>query len=262
MKWIKRFFYFLAFLYLLACIIGFFAQEKLIFHPVQLAANFSFRSGEEVFVPIDDHLEMHAMWLRHTNSKGVILYWHGNMGSNRRCMGQAEHLFGGGYDVFMPDYRGYGKTQGTIISEQQLIADAQKTYDYLRQYYDENKIAICGYSLGTGIATQLAINNKPQQLFLIAPYKSMVAMKNKIAPFLPSFLMKYKFRTDKYIDSVDCPISLFHGTNDELIPYDHSVYLQRISPDNIDLISLKGVSHRGAIFSGQVQYLLKNKLKK
>ena len=257
MKWIKRFFYFLGFLYFFICIAGFFMQEKLIFHPTELPANFQFWVGEEVYIPIDDGLKMHAMWLRHPNSKGVILYWHGNMGSNRRCLRQAEHIFSGGYDVFMPDYRGYGKTEGRVASEKQIMADAQRAYDYLREHYDEKKLSICGYSLGTGIATRLAVHNNPRQLLLMAPYKSLVAMKNKIAPFLPSFLMKYKFRTDENIVKVNCPVTLFHGINDELIPYDHSVYLQNLAPDNIQLISLNGTGHRGVIFSNTIPYILR-----
>lgn len=259
MKWIKRFFYFLGFLYLLMCIVAFFGQEKLIFHPVKLATNFPMRIGQEVYVPIDDNLEMHAMWLRQANSKGVILYWHGNMGSNRRCLQQAEHISSGGYDVFMPDYRGYGKTAGTITSERQLMADAQKAYDYLLQHYDEQKIIVGGYSLGTGVATRLAVDNQPQQLLLIAPYRSLVAMKNTIVPFLPSFLMKYKFRTDENITKVSCPVTMFHGRNDELIPYDHSVYLQGLAPDNIELVSLNGVGHRGVVFSGLIPTKLREK---
>ena len=256
MKWIKRFFYFLFFLYSVACVLLYFNQERIIFLPSPLASSFSFSAGDEINIPVADNVNLNGLWLRSPNSKGVILYWHGNKGSNRRCLHQAQNLYGLGYDVFMPDYRGFGKSGGKIYSEKQLMADAQKAYDYLLEHYKEKEIALLGYSLGSGIAAHLAMENNPQQLFMVAPYKSMVAMKNLIAPFIPSFLMKYQLRTDKILTQIDCPITLFHGTNDELIPYEHSVFIQNQQPNKIKLVTLKGVGHRKAIFSN----LLRSKL--
>ena len=256
MKWIKRFFYFLLSLYIISCGVLYLGQEKMIFFPSLLSSDFTFRNGEEIYIPIGDDMNLNALWLRKPNSRGVILYWHGNKGSNQRCLHQAENLYGLGYDVFMPDYRGYGKSDGSICSEEQLLADAQKVYDFLLLHYQEKKIVLLGYSLGTGIATHLAVENKPQQLFLVSPYKSMIAMKNIILPFIPSFLMKYKFRTDEKLKKVHCPITLFHGTRDELIPYEHSVFMHNQQPQKIKLIELSGASHRSAIFS----HLLRSEL--
>ncbi len=188
------------------------------------------------------------------------MYWHGNKGSNRRCLRQADNLYGLGYDVFMPDYRGYGKSGGVIHSEKQLMTDAQKAYDYLLEHYSEKDIALLGYSLGSGVAAHLAMENNPRQLFMVAPYKSMVAMKNLIAPFVPSFLMKYQLRTDEILTKIDCPIMLFHGTQDELIPYEHSLFFQKQQPNKIELVALEGVGHRRAIFSSLLRSRLSQAL--
>lgn len=260
MKWIKRLLYFIFSLYAIGCIVLYFNQERMIFIPHKLPSNFSFSAGEEINIPVDDNVNLNALWLKNANSKGVILYFHGNKGSNRRCLRQTDNLYGHGYDVFMPDYRGYGKSDGEIYSEDQLMTDAQKTYDFLRQHYDENEIVLLGYSLGSGIATRLAQDNNPQQLYLVSPYKSMVAMKNIIAPFVPSFLMKYPLRTDQKLPQVDCPITIFHGTSDELIPYDHAVFLKEQQPNAIELVALNGVSHRGAIFSNLLRKKLRQSL--
>jgi len=259
MKWLKRLFYLGVTLYVLACVVLFFFQEKLIFHPSSLPKSFQFRAGQEVTIAVEDGIELNALWLKQRSAKGVILYWHGNKGSNRRCLHQAENLYGLGYDVFMPDYRGYGKSAGQPKSEKQMHQDAQKVYDYLLEHYKEEQIAVLGYSLGSGVATHLALENNPQQLFLVAPYKSLVAMKNIIAPFVPSFLMKYKMRTDQKIKKIDCPITLFHGTADELIPYEHSLFLKN-QQTKAELVSLQGVSHRGAIFSQLLRRTLGQKL--
>lgn len=249
MKWLKRFLYFILFLYVLGCSVVYLQQERMIFQPTTLPQSFQFWAGEETYIPVADDVNLHAMWLRSPRPKGVVLYWHGNRGSNRRCLRQAENLAGLGYDVLMPDYRGFGKSDGSIQSEEQIFADAQAIYDWLQQYYQENQIVLVGYSLGSGVATYLASENTPRHLCLVAPYQSMLAMKEMFAPFIPSFLLKYPLRNDLRLPEVDLPVTLFHGSRDELIPYDHSVYLQTLVPERGKLVRLNGTGHRGAIFS-------------
>lgn len=250
MKWLRRFFFLVLTLYALGCGAVYLQQERMLFQPSQLPDSFEFWTGEEVYIPVADDVRLHAMWLRSSRrSRGVVMYWHGNRGSNRRCLRQAENLAGLGYDVLMPDYRGYGKSDGEIESEEQLFTDAQEVYDWLQQYYDEDQIVLLGYSLGSGIATYLASENNPRHLCLVAPYQSMLAMKQLFAPFIPSFLLKYPLRNDLLLPEVNAPVTLFHGTRDELIPYEHSVYLHGLVEERSRLVALNGSGHRGAIFS-------------
>ncbi|WP_020538098.1 alpha/beta hydrolase [Lewinella cohaerens] len=264
MKWIKRLAYFFGILYALVCVVLYFQQERIIFNPTVLEDSFQFWEGEEVYVPVEEDIDLHALWLKQPSTRGVVLYWHGNRGSNRRCLRQAENLAGLGYDVFMPDYRGYGKSDGHISSEKQLFADAQTVYDWLKQHYREDQIVVLGYSLGSGVATYLGTTNHPQHLCLVAPYRSMVEMKNLILPVVPSFLVKYPLRNDLRLGNVKVPVTLFHGTQDELIPFEHSLFLQKLLPQTAQLISLDGKGHRGAIFSSvlreELHYIIKNNI--
>lgn len=248
MKWIKWIGALFAFLYVIFCAVLYFAQERIIFNPDQLSTDYIFREGEEVQLEVEKGISLNCLWLREPPSKGVILYLHGNRGSNRRCLHQAKTMEGQGYDIFMPDYRGYGKSGGSIESEEQLFSDAQKTYDFLKQHYAEKDIVVVGYSLGSGIASYLAANNNPQQLVLLAPYWSMLYMKDRMAPFLPDFLLKYPLRTDEFLRRVKAPITLFHGLLDDVIPVECSEKLKTIKPGSIHLITMQE-GHRGVIFS-------------
>ena len=156
---------------------------------------------------------------------------------------------GHGYDIFMPDYRGYGKSDGSITSEAQMHADIQEVYDYLKQHYRETQIIVLGYSLGTGMATYLTAHNDPQQLVLVAPYLSMVNLKNRWAPVIPNFIVRYPLRSADWISKIEQQITLFHGTEDNVIPYDSSEELQQLNPERSQLITLQGESHRGALFN-------------
>lgn len=249
MKWLKRLSLFLAALYLVLCAVLFFAQESLIFHPDPLAEDYVFESGEEVELPVDEGISLNCLWIKTPQPKGVILYLHGNKGSNRRCLHQAQTMTGNGFDIFMPDYRGFGKSEGQIVSEAQLLADAQKAYDFLRGKYPESKIVLVGYSLGSGMASQLAANNHPQQLILLAPYWSMTDLKDRLIPIVPDFVLKYHLESGKALQAARLPITLFHGTLDEVIPFDCSEKLQALRPASIRLVRLEGEGHRGVIFS-------------
>ena len=241
--------YFITFIYILLCAVLFFFQEKVILQPDKLPDNHVFRQGEEVEIEVDEGISLNCLWLKEAPSKGAILYLHGNRGSNRRCLRQALNMDGHGYDIFMPDYRGYGKSDGETKSDKQLYADMQKVYDFLKKNYSEDKIVVVGYSLGTGMASYLAANNNPQQLLLLAPYVSMVDMKDRHIPIIPDFLLKYKLRNDLHLAQVKCPVTLFHGTSDRVIPYEASKILQKIKQETIELVTLKNEGHRGTIFN-------------
>ncbi len=249
MKALKRFGWFTGVVYLLACVGLYFFQDLIIFRPQPLPEDHHFRTGMEVEIPVEGELSINALWIREARSKGVILYLHGNRGSNRRCLRQTRGMQGHGYDIFMPDYRGYGKSDGAIYSEEQMHADIQKVYAYLKQHYSESQIIVLGYSLGTGMATYLTAHNNPQQLVLVAPYLSMVNLKNRWAPFIPNFLVKYPLKSEDWIDQIEQPITLFHGTEDQVIPYDSSEGLLRLNQQGNKLITLQGEGHRGALFN-------------
>ncbi len=248
MKFLKALFKIIIGLYLLGCLCLYLAQENIIFFPDKLPESYTFRDGEEVELQVADDVFLNCLYIKERRSNGVILYFHGNKGSNARCLRQAERLTGLGYDIFMPDYRGFGKSDGTIKSERQLLSDAQKVYDYLKSKYDESQIVVVGYSLGTGIASYLATQNDPQQVILNSPYISFIDLKNRRMPFIPDFLIKYPLDNSKFLESVEENVTMFHGTADELIPFDSSERLASIDPQNFQLIPLSGTGHRRAIF--------------
>ncbi len=260
MKWLKRLGIALFILYLLSCTLLYFAQERIIFHPDKLPEDYVFTEAEEVELPVEDGISLNCLWMKDDAHKGVILYLHGNRGSNRRCFHQAQTMAGNGYDIFMPDYRGFGKSDGEIVSEEQLYSDAQAAYNLLKRLYVEESIVVVGYSIGTGMASYVASQNNPQQLILLAPYTSVVDLKNDRAAFLPDFLLKYPLRNEQHLQKVKFPVTLFHGTSDEVIPFSCSEKLQAINPSLFKLVKLDE-GHRGVVFNQIFQQTVSQLLK-
>jgi len=248
LRWLKRAGGFVLVLYLIALGSLYFIQDDIIFLPDKLPDNHTFRQGVEVELEVDDGIYLNCLLLSEEGKEGVILYLHGNRGSNRRCLRQARNMAGNGIDIFMPDYRGYGKSDGVMENEKQAFSDVQKVYDYLLENYEEDEIVIVGYSLGSAMASHLAATNSPGKLVLVAPFYSLLDLKNMRIPIIPNFLAKYPFRNHRALEQVRCPVQIYHGTRDELIPFSSAARLEKINPDLIEVIPLEGEGHRGAIF--------------
>lgn len=238
----------IACLYIFICAALFLLQEKIIFFPEKLNNNFRFDFKgryQEMNVPMKDGKLMSGLLFKADSPKGLIFYLHGNAGSLNAWGDVATTYTRLHYDVFMLDYRGYGKSEGTITSEVQLFEDVQNAYDELKKLYPEEKIIVLGYSIGTGPAAKLASENRPKMLILQAPYYSLVDMMKKMYPVIPTFILKYKFHTDEYIKKCTMPIVIFHGNQDEVINYNSSVRLQELQKSKAELIILNRQGHNG-----------------
>lgn len=238
-------------LYGILCVGLWFGQDRLLFSPSKLSEDYVFSKKYEVEIEVAEGIFLNALWMRENNSKGVILYLHGNRGSNKRCKRQAMNMANNGYDILMVDYRGYGKSDGEMYSQEQVYADVQKVYDYLKESYREDQIILAGYSLGSGMASYLAANNNPKQLVMIAPYLSFYELKKRYIPiYIPNFFVKYPLDNASHLKEINCPVTLFHGTKDRVIPFEHSERLVAMFGDKVKLVTLEKESHRGAIFNG------------
>jgi pimeloyl-ACP methyl ester carboxylesterase len=225
------------------------SQESLIFYPEILPPNYSFAFSEpfeEVTIPVEA-ATLNALVFRVKNSKGIVLYLHGNAGNLSSWGAVASDFTSRGYDIIIPDYRGFGKSTGKITNEKQLLDDGLAVYRMLTKTWPANRIIVYGRSIGTGIATFIARSEKPRMLIMESPYLSLIALASYHYPFLPrpifSMFLRYTFRTDRWIGDVACPVYLFHGTKDNIIPFVHSARLERLIRTPHRLIRIEGGGH-------------------
>lgn len=224
------------------------SQEKMLFFPQKLPSNYQFtfnQEFQEFFFKVDKKTKLNGVLFHTDSSKGLIFYLHGNAGSIDSWGNIASIYLKNNYDFFILDYRGFGKSEGKISNEKQLYKDIQIVYDSLKTKYYENSIIIIGYSIGTGLAAQLASTNKPKLLILKAPYYNLPDLAHTYIKILPSFLIRYKFPTNEYITKIKCPITIFHGNQDEVIYVGSSEKLKKLFKPNDQLIILEGQKHNG-----------------
>lgn len=247
--------------YAAVCLLLFVEQENLIFYPTKLDKQFQFafdQKFEELNIKTRDNKLLNGLLFKADSTKGLIFYLHGNGGALDSWGEVAKTYTDMHYDVFMLDYRGYGKSEGQINSEHQFLDDVKLVYEQMKTRYPENKIIVLGYSIGTGAAAYLAANNNPRMLILQAPYYSLIdLMKHKYA-IIPTFILKYKFETNKYISKCKMPTVIFHGDVDMVIYYQSSLKLRALLKSTDTLITLHNQEHNGITDNPDYKNALRN----
>ena len=232
--------------YVSISVIFYFFQHYFFFRPEILPKHFEYKYPfpfEEVNFEMEDGGEINGIHFKVPNSKGVIFYLKGNSRSIKGWGKFAKDFVSKGYDFFMVDYRGFGKSSGKR-TQTTLFNDAQTVYKWLSSEYSEDKIVVYGRSLGSGIATRIASWNKPKMLILDSPYFSFLYQIKRYAFLFPvNWLLRYKIRTDQFIKKVICPIFIIHGTKDRLIPFNQGKMLHELTKDRSRLIAIEDGGH-------------------
>lgn len=223
-------------------------QEKIIFHPIAITDGIPYHFDQpfkEINLDIDDatHFNIINFTVPDSLRKGVVLYFHGNKENVNHYAKFAKNFTNSGWEVWMVDYPKFGKSTGDL-TENNLYEEAIQAYKLARVKNQPNQIIIYGKSIGTGIAAQLASIRDCRELILETPYKSMVSLVRHYTWILPvETLLHFKLYTNQYLTKVTAPITIFHGTKDDLIPISHAQALKNAFKKNDQFITIEGGNH-------------------
>ncbi len=226
---------------MLAWIYGY--QESLIFRPDPLPAAYRFALTDVHEVSIDvGGATLSALHLQLPAPQGVVFFLHGNNGNLSTWFTNPDFYRAANYDLFMLDYRGYGKSSGRIASEAQLRADVLAAWQTVAPQYAGKRKVIYGRSLGTALAAGLAAQVQPDLTILVSPYCSMGQLMHAHYPLVPVALLRYPLATCADAVEVRGPVLLVHGEQDSLIPIENSEQLLSIAPQ-ARLLRVPGAAH-------------------
>jgi fermentation-respiration switch protein FrsA (DUF1100 family) len=184
------------------------------------------RPFEDVRFKASDGVELHGWFFpAGTNSHRAhlaVLVCHGNAGNISHRLDTCAALLATGVNVFVFDYRGYGRSQGRP-SEEGTYRDAQAAYQWLRQkgFAGTNIIAF-GESLGGGVAAELAARETVGGLVLASTFTSVTDMGAELFPWLPvRWLGTIHYDTCSKLPRLKVPVLVMHSPTDELIGFHH-----------------------------------------
>ncbi len=220
-------------LYCIPGIILYYLQDKFLLHPTPLDKThaFSFQQPfKEYWITMNanNHINVIKFLPKDTGKvKGVVIYFHGNRENVERYAPLVKIFTERNYEVWMPDYPGFGKSTGTQ-SEQEFYEVATQVYKLVNSQINADSISVYGKSLGTGFAAYLASTEPVKQLILETPYYSIPDVFNSFTLIYPTRLMsKFKVPTYKYLSETKEPITIFQGTDDGVIFYRRAKKLRK-----------------------------------
>lgn len=204
----------------------------------------------EVRIATPDRQTLRAWWMPPKPGKPVILYFDGNGGrlhlQGYRFAKAAEE----GVGMFALAYRGYSGSTGEP-SEGAFHADARLAYDWVSAHVDPKRIVAHGFSLGTGVAVQLAVERPVRALILEAPYTAIVDIAQEHAPMLPvGMIMKDQYLSREWIGRVHVPVMIAHGDADTVIPIRHGEALFARANEPKVFVKIAGGGHSDLVSRG------------
>lgn len=219
--------------YCIPGIVLYYIQDKFLFHPKVLEKNhqFAFKQPfQEFWIPINAETDINVVKFQPpvgTPIKGAVIYFHGNRENVERYAPLVQIFTRRGYEVWMPDYPGFGKSTGKK-SEAQFYLVADQVYKLVNSHMGEDSISVYGKSLGTGFAAYLSSTEPIKQLILETPYYSIPDVFNSFSFVYPTGLMSaFQVPTYKYLSETLEPVTIFHGTNDGVIFYRRAKKLRK-----------------------------------
>lgn len=175
---------------------------------------------EEVFFPTSDGHRLHG-WYIPGDSDTTLLWFHGNGGNIGHRVDELALVHARlDVNVFIFDYRGYGNSEGSP-SERGIYRDARAALAYLRTRPElaPDQIVYLGRSLGAAVAIELATDQPPAGLVLVAPFASLGDMARIAYPYLPlNWLLGNRYNSVARISQLHQPVLILHGDQDEIVP--------------------------------------------
>jgi len=242
-RWIKI----LLMLYGLVGIAIYYLQDYILFHPEKMEKTRSYNfpvPHREINIPYNDSSNINIIqFTTALRAKGVVLYFHGNRKNIAWYAKYVPNFTKNGYEVWMIDYPGYGKSTGAL-TEQRLYNYAEQLYKLAAARFAKDSIILYGKSMGTGIAAWLASRKNCRELILETPYYSMTSLSAHYFPIYPvSSMIHYKIPSYQYLQQVIVPVTIFHGTSDGVIPYSNAEKLRPFLKPADQFITINDGSH-------------------
>lgn len=177
---------------------------------------------EDVCLQTEDGVSLHGWYLPAAENKATLLFFHGNAGNLSGRLSKADGWVKRGYSVFLVDYRGYGRSEGKISHQDDVIRDADAAFEWLQKEkkIPVSKIVLYGESLGTYPAIRLGSENPVAAVILEAPFTSFVDLGKLHYPAVPSRVLRdFAFPNENFIQELKAPLFILHGMEDEICPY-------------------------------------------
>jgi fermentation-respiration switch protein FrsA (DUF1100 family) len=192
-------------------------------------------------------------------AKGTVVFSHGNAGSLGHHLGFCIWLAEAGYNVLMYDYRGFGKSGGTV-DRRGMVDDVKAAFAYAskRPDIDSGKLISYGHSLG-GAQSVTALGESPvkglRAVVIDGAFASYQAMAGIIGGQLGASLITDELSPRDFVKKLTpTPLLVVHGSNDEVVPFSQGKQLYEAAGQPKTLFEVKSGRHGTALSNDDGAY--------
>lgn len=241
-------------------------EEKFIFYPSEKIDETPRDLGlafDDIYFAAGDGVRLNGWFVPYAGAQTTLLWFHGNAGNISHRVENIKLLHDKvKINVFIFDYRGYGRSQGKA-SEEGTYRDGEAALRYLRARGDRaaKKIVFFGRSLGAAVAADLATREECSALILETPFASIREMARAAFPFLPiGPLLRTRYDVLEKIRRVRTPLLVLHGDQDEVVPFAQGKSVYEAAPQPKEFYTIRGAHHNDTYIVGGEAYfaVLKN----
>lgn len=236
-------------------------ENRMIFHPSTSIDQTPSQVGlefEDIFFTARDGVRLNGWLIPHRKARSTLVWFHGNAGNIGHRVENIKWLHDRvPVNIFIFDYRGYGRSQG-FPSEEGTYLDGEAALELMQKKLGAGgakKIILFGRSLGAAIATEMATRFESQGLILESPFVSIAEMARVLFPFLPiGPLLHTRYDVRATVKKINVPLLVLHGDRDEIIPFEHGKLVFEAAPEPKRFFAIAGASHNDTVVAGGENY--------
>jgi uncharacterized protein len=176
---------------------------------------------KEVYFTTEDGKRLHGWWFPVDGDNPAVIHFHGNAGNISHRLDLVSQLLKNKLQVFLVDYRGFGKSEGRP-SEEGLYMDGVAAYDHLvrKEGILPRNIVLHGHSIGAAVAVEVALRRQVRSVILESAFTSTRDMAKTMPLFrILSPLFPANYDNLQKIGRLHVPKLIIHGEVDEIVPF-------------------------------------------
>lgn len=235
-------------------------EDSFIFHPVAAIDRTPRDVGldyQNIEFSARDGIRLHGWFVPHSEARSTLIWFHGNAGNIAHRVENLKLLHDKvKVNVFIFDYRGYGRSQGQPSEAgTYLDGEAALAFAFERLHIGAGTIVLFGRSLGAAVAVEVAGRYAVQAVILESPFASIREMARVVLPFVPiGALLQTRYDVVEKIQLVKTPILVLHGDRDEIVPFSQGVMVFDAAPQPKKFYKIAGAGHNDTYIVGADAY--------
>jgi fermentation-respiration switch protein FrsA (DUF1100 family) len=241
-------------------------EDSFIFHPTTVIDRTPRDIGlnyRNIDFTAPDGVRLNGWFVPHAEAHSTLIWFHGNAGNIGHRVENLKLLHDKvKANVFIFDYRGYGRSQGKATEEGTYL-DGEAALAFVREQLaiDASRIILFGRSLGAAVAAEMAVRFANQAVILESPFVSIRELARAVFPFLPvGALLQTRYDVVEKIRRIKTPLLVLHGDRDEIVPFAHGETVFDAAPQPKKFYKIAGAGHNDTYIVGGNRYFqeLKN----